>query len=63
MILFVCSLSYCSFSVFEHTDPKILCGSHWNIFSHLWTYSCKLFVFPVHNHAYVTAITVTYKRQ
>lgn len=47
----LCSVFYFSFSVFKHTDPKILCGSHWNIFSHLRTYSCELFIFPVHNYA------------
>lgn len=48
----LCFVSCFSFSVFEHTDPKILCGPHWNIFSHLWAYSCELIIFPVYNHAY-----------
>lgn len=47
----LCSVFYFSFSVFKYTDPKILCGSHWNIFSHLRTYSCELSIFLVHNYA------------
>lgn len=32
-----------SLSVFEHTDPQVLRGSHWNLVTHLGTHPGKLF--------------------
>lgn len=33
-----------SLSVFKYTYPEILCGSHGNLLSYLWTHPCELLI-------------------